>query len=287
MDMARKQSGLPIVAAASCMGAPDRRCVLGPEAVLKAMLQADPALQPHIVRPPQDDGQEALQFFVDQLAGEVAGQMAESERIAVLSGDHSCAIGTWRGVARTLDGPLGLIWIDAHMDAHTTETSPSGQWHGMPVAALLGKGGLGGGAATVRPEHMCLIGVRSFEPDEQALLERLGVRVILMEEVRRIGFEAAMAEAVAIASTGTAGYGLSIDLDGLDPSDAPGVGSPVVGGVRGADLLAALTDLQADPHFKALEVAEYNPVIDVEQRTLQLVLQIINQISGAEHESDH
>ena len=282
INMDGKQSVLKIIAAASGIGAPDQRCALGPEAVMTAL-----GRQGVVVAPSLTEGRVALESYVAELANAAAVLLTTEQRIAILSGDHSCAIGSWRGVSRAVDGPLGLIWIDAHMDAHTPESSPSGHWHGMPVAALLGQGTLGSEGAVIRPQNLCLLGVRSYEAPEAELLQQLGVRVISMDEVNRVGVEAAMAEALVIAKTGTAGYGLSIDLDGLDPADAPGVGSPVVGGVRAAELLPVLAGLDLDAEFRALEVAEFNPVNDVEQRTLQLVLQMLNLISGAANESDH
>ncbi len=280
--MADKKSVLKIIAAASGIGAPDQRCALGPEAVMAAL-----GRQGEVVVPPLSGGRQALQSFVATLATVTAALLETEQRIAILSGDHSCAIGSWRGVSRAVDGSLGLIWLDAHMDAHTPESSPSGYWHGMPVAALLGQGALGNGGAVIRPENLCLLGVRSYEAPEAELLQRLGVRVISMDEVNRLGLAAAMAEALTIARAGTVGYGLSIDLDGLDPADAPGVGSPVVGGIRVAELLPVLADLVLDAQFRALEVAEFNPINDVEQQTLQLVLQMLDLISGAAYESNH
>jgi len=282
INMDDEQSVLKIIAAASGIGAPDQRCALGPEAVMAAL-----GRQGELITPLLTGGRGALESFVAELANAAAVLLNDEQRIAILSGDHSCAIGSWRGVSRAVGGPLGLIWIDAHMDAHTPESSPSGYWHGMPVAALLGQGSLGRAGAVIRPENLCLLGVRSFEAPEAELLQQLGVRVMSMDEVNTVGVEAAMAEALTIARVGTAGFGLSIDLDGLDPADAPGVGSPVVGGIRAAELLPVLASLKIDTQFRALEVAEFNPVNDVEQRTLQLVLQMLNLISGATHESDH
>jgi len=277
-----KKSVLKIIAAASGIGAPDQRCALGPAAVMAAL-----GRQAEVVAPLLSGGRQALESFVARLANATASLLATEQRIAILSGDHSCAIGSWRGVSRVVDGPLGLIWLDAHMDAHTPGSSPSGHWHGMPVAALLGQGVLGSDGAVIRPENLCLLGVRSYEAPEAELLQQLGVRVMTMDEVNRVGLVAAMAEAQAIAKAGTAGYGLSIDLDGLDPTDAPAVGSPVVGGIRAAELLPVLADLARDTQFRVLEVAEFNPVNDVEQQTLQLVLQMLDLISGATYESNH
>lgn len=198
----------------------------------------------------------------------------------VLGGDHSCGIGTWSGAARALRprGALGLVWIDAHMDAHVPATSPTGNLHGMPLACLLGHGDvqlsmLAGTAPALRPEHLCLVGIRSFEEGEAALLARLGVRVIHIDEVGRRGLDAALDEAIAIASRGTAGYGLSIDLDALDPADAPGVGTPVPGGLRASELLDALSAHAGDPRLCALEIAEYNPLHD-DGRTAAVAMQL-------------
>jgi arginase len=161
-------------------------------------------------------------------------------------------------------GPIGLIWIDAHMDSHTFATTPSGQIHGMPLACLLGHGeatltGIDGAEAKLRPEHVCLIGVRSFEVGEAALLHRLGVRVYDMEEIRRRGLSAVFDEALAIVRQGTAGFGVSVDLDALDPAEEPGVGTPVPGGLRRAELADALSHLRGDRGFVAMEIVEYNP----------------------------
>jgi len=198
----------------------------------------------------------------------------------VLGGDHSCGIGTWSGAARALRprGALGLVWIDAHMDAHVPSTSPTGNLHGMPLACLLGHGDVGlsalAGAPALRPEHLCLVGIRSYEEGEAALLARLGVRVIHADEVHRRGLPAALDEAVSIATRGTAGFGVSIDLDALDPADAPGVGTPVPGGLRARDLLDALSGLAGDPRLQALEIAEYNPLHDCGGRTATLATHV-------------
>src|SRR5918996_395349 len=155
----------------------------------------------------------------------------------VVGGDHSCAGGTWTGVARTLPGKLGLVWIDAHMDSHTPATTHTGRLHGMPLAWLLGQSddalyGLSAGVGA--PQHVALIGVRSYEPEEKQRLDRLGVRVFHIEEVHRRGLETVAAEALAIAARGTSGFGVSIDLDAVTPDDAPGVGTPVADGIGGA-----------------------------------------------------
>jgi arginase family enzyme len=134
----------------------------------------------------------------------------------------------------------------------------------MPLACLLGHGdaaltAIDGAEIKLRPAQVCLIGVRSYEAGEAALLHRLGVRVFDMDEVRRRGLTGVFDEALAIVQHGTAGFGVSVDLDALDPEEEPGVGTPVPGGLRRADLAAALSRLRGNPAFIAMEIVEYNP----------------------------
>jgi ornithine--oxo-acid transaminase len=200
----------------------------------------------------------------------------------VLGGDHSCAMGTWRGVAQAARGPIGLIWIDAHLDAHTPQTSHSGRFHGMPLAALLGQGGdtLCVEHAALAPEHVCVIGARSFEPEEAALLAALGVRVFAMPEIARRGLNEVLDEALARVGRGTAGFGVTLDLDALDPADAPGVTTPVSGGVRASDLVAALEAVAAARPI-AVEIAEYDPHRDRDGATARVVEQVAATLLGA------
>jgi arginase len=161
------------------------------------------------------------------------------------------------------------------MDAHTPRTTPSGKLHGMPVACLLGHGeprltAIAGGAR-LDPRRVCLVGVRSFEAEEAALLKRLGVRVFFMSEVRRRGLAAVMKQALAIARGDGGRYGVSLDLDGLDPRDAPGVGLPVAEGIRAADLVRSLSGLARDTSLAAVEIAEYNPYKDRRGATARVV----------------
>jgi arginase len=213
------------------------------------------------------------------LAHAVAQDVPASDLPVVLGGDHAIAIGTWGGVARRMGGaPFGLVWMDAHLDAHTLATTPSQNAHGMSAAVLLGHGmpeflAIAGGV--LRPEHLCYVGVRSYEAAEWALLRRLGVKIFYMEEVRERGLAAVMAEAVRIASTGTAGFGLTIDLDGFDPEDVPGVGLKVAGGMRGADAAAVLRGIGHHPRLRALEIVEYSPELDRGSRTAALVLDLL------------
>lgn len=216
------------------------------------------------------------------LADAVAEAMAGRELPVVLGGDHAIAMGTWGGVARGMRGePFGLIWMDAHLDAHTLATTPSQNAHGMSAAVLLGHGlpeflSVGGGV--LRPEHLCYVGVRSYEVAEWALLRRLGVRIIYMEEVRERGLARVMAEALDIATRGTRGFGLTIDLDGFDPADVPGVGLKVLGGLRGTETSTVLRGIGGDPRLRALEIVEYSPDLDQDQKTARLVLDLLSSI---------
>jgi arginase len=222
------------------------------------------------------------------LANGVEHAIEGDHAVLTLGGDHSCAIGTWSGAANALRprGDLGLVWIDAHMDSHTPQTTPSGNYHGMPVAHLLGKGDPALTSITrrppaIRPEHLAVVGVRSFEPEEPELLYKLGVRVFIMQEVMARGFDAVMEEAIAIASTGTAGYGVSIDLDAIDPSEVPGTGSPVDDGVHADAMLAAIRGLANRTGLVGLEIAEFNPTLDRDDVTLALVRRMIEATYGA------
>ncbi len=215
-----------------------------------------------------------------RLNGELAALVGQSLRAGrlpcVIGGDHSCAVGTWSGAATALKphGTLGLVWIDAHMDSHTPGTSPSGRQHGMPLAALLGQGdhalaGLSDGM--LLPRHVSMIGVRSFEAEEAELLGRLGVTVFGIEEVMRRGLARVMDDALAIATDGTAGYGVTLDLDALDPREVPAVATPASFGIRGDELVRELERVGRDPRLIAFELAEYCPRLDRDGASERLI----------------
>ena len=262
-----------VIGAASGAGAPDPATADGPDALRHYRVFHDTPLQHvewdtilRVSRAEQDTPLHAVAALSARLAAEVEAVLSAGNFPLVVGGDHSCAIGTWSGVHRALAdrGPIGLIWVDAHMDSHTFATTPSGQIHGMPLAALLGHGeaaltAIDGPGAKLHPDQVCLIGVRSYEAGEAALLHQLGVRVFEMDEVRRRGLADVFDEVLAIVRHGTAGFGVSVDLDALDPGEEPGVGTPVPGGLRRAELAAALSRLRGDPSFVAMEIVEYNP----------------------------
>jgi arginase len=220
------------------------------------------------------------------LSDAVAEAMAGGRLPVVLGGDHAVAMGSWGGVWRGMGRqPLGLVWLDAHLDAHTPATTPSMNAHGMSAAALLGHGHpafltICGGA--LRPENLCYIGVRSYEAEEMALLRSLGVRVVLMPEVKARGLADVLAEAQAIATRGTAGFGVTIDLDGFDPADAPGVGLREPDGLRAEATCAALRRLAGHPALQAVEIVEYIPEFDEDRRTAHLVRDLLAALLAPE-----
>jgi len=206
-------------------------------------------------------------------------------RFLVIGGDHSSGIGTWSGAQTAIQphGNLGLIWIDAHLDSHTPETTPSGNIHGMPLACLLGYGdaaftGICHNAPKILPANLCLIGVRSFESGEAELLEKLKVRIYFIDEVKQRGLDTVLNEARELVTKNTVGYGLSIDLDAIDPRDAPGVSAPVANGLCAKELVQALAPFNKDKHLLGVELAEYNPQHDIEHRTAKLSCEIINTL---------
>ena len=238
-------------------------------------LRAGPILSPSRA---ERRKQLAVSKLCGLLASAVTDAMQRGHLPCVLGGDHSCAGGTWTGVARALDGDLGLVWIDAHMDAHTPRTSHTGRLHGMPLAWLLGEDDdplYGLTTGVIKPRHVALIGVRSFEPEERARLDHLGVRVVYMEEVHKRGIGAVLDEAIVIATRGTAAFGVSIDLDVVTPDEAPGVGTPVPDGVSGEELARALEGIGQRSDLAAIELVEYSPRLDPTRRTARVAIEIL------------
>lgn len=206
----------------------------------------------------------------------------DQQLFAVIGGDHSCAIGTWSGVAFACSsrGAIGLIWIDAHLDSHTKETTESGNIHGMPLACLLGYGDpllatIASSKAKLLPQNVAIIGARSFEKGELKLLQILGVRIFFQEEIDSIGISAAFKEAHRIATNGTVGYGLSIDMDAFDPSEVPGVGTAVANGLSVNPFCSALTKYSVDPALLGIEVVEFNPHLDRYDLTKDAIVKLL------------
>lgn len=286
--MTRKIS---VIGAACGYGAQEPGCQDGPE-VLRAFgfleQLRDAGVEYHwdgilhLPPAPQEPPLSLVSRLCTDLAARVRQTLASGNFPLVLGGDHSCAIGTWSGVKAALPEPdrLGLIWIDAHMDSHTFATTPSNAIHGMPLACLLGYGDarlthIASPHKKLLPQDICLIGTRSFEESEARLLRQLGVRIFFMEEIRARGMEAVWREALSIVQRDTAGFGISLDLDALDPAEEPGVGSPVPGGLLKHRLAGMLDTLRDNPGLLAMEIVEYNPYLDTRFVTAQAVCELV------------
>lgn len=288
---AKKCSRVRIIGAASGVGAQDAGCEDGPVAFHHS--QAWHQIEHHpwldwgrTLFVSRGESHARAAWIADlcrRLADEVALALSEKVFPLVIGGDHSVAIGTWSGVARFVGAPLGLLWIDAHLDSHTPETSHSGAIHGMPLACLLGRGdkrllNIGLPGAQVSAVHTAVLGPRSYEPEEISFLKAQGVRIFMQEEILRRGFADCASEALAIVAAAPAGYGVTLDLDVLDPRLAPGVGSPEPDGLGVAEVRAALRRISRMPGLRALEIVEYNPDRDRHGITAELISDLIAEM---------
>jgi arginase len=218
---------------------------------------------------------------VRELADLVERTCRAGDMPIVLGGDHSIALGTLAGIARAGRRP-GVIWMDAHGDMNTPATTPSGNVHGMPLAVAVGLCG------DPFPEELCasvdgpsavLVATRSVDNGERANIDRAGVTAITMADIDRLGMAGAMERAIAIASKGD-GIHLSLDMDAIDPDEAPGVGTPVRGGLTYREAQLAMEMLAASGKLGSIEVAEVNPILDQGNRTAQLAVELIASALG-------
>jgi arginase len=206
----------------------------------------------------------------------------------VLGGDHSLSIGSVGAVARHFrerGESIGLIWVDAHADMNSPETTPSGNVHGMSLAVLLGHGHarlveLFGATADVRPENVSVLGARELDAGEQALISELGVRVFTMSEIDERGLGVCMEEALERANDGTSGFHLSFDLDVLDPRVAPGVGTPIQGGLTYREGHLVCEKAARSGRLVSLEMVELNPVLDDRNHTAQMAVGLVASALG-------
>ena len=200
----------------------------------------------------------------------------------VLGGDHSVAAGTVAGVAefyRRQEQKIGLVWIDAHSDINTPATSPSGNVHGMPLAAIMGLGppelaNIFGFSPKVLPENCVIVGVRDIDSFEKENIRKAGVEVFTMRDIDERGMRAVMEEALRMAGRGTAGYHISLDMDWIDPEDAPGVGTPVRGGATYREAHLAMEIIADHARMLSFEIVEVNPVIDEHNQTADLAVEL-------------
>jgi len=280
------------------LGQSRRGVDMGPSAVRVAGLEARLEELGHIV---EDGGNVAVAIPEQKKAGDphakylkeiTATCTKEAELVVktleagivplVLGGDHSVGAGTVSGVAefyRRQDQKIGLIWIDAHTDINTPESSPSGNVHGMPLAAIMGLGppelaNILNFSPKVNPDNCVLVGVRDIDAIERENVRRSGIHVFTMRDIDERGMRNVMETAVGIAGDGTVGYHVSLDMDWVDPEDAPGVGTPVRGGATYREAHLAMEIIADHGQMLSFEIVEVNPVIDEHNRTADLAVEL-------------
>ncbi len=225
---------------------------------------------------------------VTRVSEELAAKVKEVLEIdhfpIILGGDHSIAIGSIAGVTQSVK-KLGVIWFDAHGDFNTAETTPSGNIHGMPLACSLGIGhekltNVAGFSPKVKPENVVIVGVRSIDLDERRLLKEHNVKVYDMHQIDKLGIARVMEEAINIASNGTDGIHLSLDLDSIDPDMCPGVGTPVLGGVTYREGHLAMEMLYQSGKVISCDLVEVNPILDESNKTARTAVDLVCSLLG-------
>ena len=287
------------------LGQSRRGVDMGPSALRAAGLQARLETLGHTV---DDSGNVPVAIAETQNAGDARAKYlkeiaatcaAHARRVVealeagatplVLGGDHSVAAGTVAGMAefhRRHDRKIGLVWFDAHTDINTPETTLSGNVHGMPLAALMGLGpaelgSLAGFSARVAPENVALVGIRDVDAAESGNIRRAGITAVYtMRDIDERGMRSVVEEALHRAGTGTAGYHVSMDVDWIDPAEAPGVGSPVRGGVTYREAHLAMEIIADDRRMLGFEIVEVNPIIDERNRTADLAVELCMSAFG-------
>ena len=220
----------------------------------------------------------------ETLADKVNGVIGSGDFPLIFGGDHSIAIGTLAGVSPHYEN-LGVIWYDAHGDLNTGDTSPSGNIHGMPLAVSLGIGhealtSIGQSSPKIKPENIVIIGARSLDEGERELIKEKGIKVYTMHEIDRLGMTKVMEESIDYLKGRTDGVHLSLDLDGLDPSDAPGVGTPVLGGISYRESHLAMEMLEESGLITSAEFVEVNPILDEKNKTATVAVALMGSLFG-------
>jgi arginase len=280
------------------LGASRRGVDMGPSAVRVAGLQARIKQLGHQVedfgnipvkQPEEMSYGEKRAKYIEEIAdackdlGEaVQKSLAEDYMPLVLGGDHSIAAGSISGVAahfRKDKKNIGCIWLDAHSDMNTPETSPSGNVHGMPLSGIMGYGteelyDLFGFKPKIEPQNVVLVGVRDLDSHEKKFIKKLGVKAFTMREIDERGMREVMSDALKYAMDDTDGIAVSLDMDFVDPSDAPGVGTPVRGGVTYREAHLAMEMIADSEAMVSMEIVEINPVIDEHNRTALLAVEL-------------
>lgn len=219
-----------------------------------------------------------------RLSQVVTRALGSDEFPLVLGGDHSIALGTWAGLA-AVGRNEGLIWIDAHGDFNTSETTPSGNIHGMPFAALVGLGderlvNLGGHGAKANPKHSVLVGIRDLDPGEKKLIAKSGVRYFTMRDIDEMGIRKVMDEAIAITGKNGRKIHVSFDIDVMDPAFAKGTGTPSPGGMSYREAHLAMEMVADTGQLQSMEMVEVNPLLDDQNKTGELAVGLIASALG-------
>jgi arginase len=289
MSTARERAGrVDIIGVPMDLGADRRGVDMGPSAVRYARLQEQLRAQGfeeivdrgNLTVPDRElAGLEAadpryfsiIQSVCEELATRVESSVREGARPIVLGGDHSIAMGTLAGLRRARGAPAGVIWFDAHADINSPRTSPSGNVHGMPVYYAAQAGDLD-------PRRSVLIGLRDVDAGEKETIRALGIAAFTMSDVDRLGMEGVIERALEIVGEGP--LHVSFDMDAIDPSEAPGVGTPVKGGITYREAHLALEELAARGNLRSLEIAEINPILDRSNATAILAVELILSALG-------
>jgi arginase len=283
----------------------ERRGVdMGPSAVRAAGLnsalknlghEVEDAGNIHVKIPEEQDFGDKCAKYLNEIA-ETCQEVAERiyQTLAAdffplsLGGDHSIAIGTLAGVSkfyRARGESVGCIWIDAHADMNTPETSPTGNVHGMPFAATLGFGppaltNIFGYAPKIQGSHCALVGVRDLDQRERCVVRESGVHVFTMRDIDEYGMRHVMEKALGVASLDTAGFAVSFDVDVVDPDEAPGVGTPVRGGITFREAHLAMEMIADTKKMLSLEIVEVNPILDILNKTATLGVGLVTSALG-------
>jgi len=226
----------------------------------------------------------------ERVRKETHAALSANQTPIIIGGDHCVAVGSIAGASQWLaksptPGPMGLVWIDAHADLNTPETSPTGNIHGMPLSAVLGDGhaslvSLGGKGPKVRPENVALIGIRTLDAQEKHTCKKSGIRYFTMREIDERGMAAVMKDAIAAVTAGTSGVHLSFDMDAIDPLYAPGVSTSVTGGLSYREAHLALEMLADTGKLLSMDFVELNPMRDHEHKTAELTVELVQSALG-------
>jgi len=227
---------------------------------------------------------EPIVLVCEELAGTVTSILQEGDFPLVLGGDHSIALGSVSGVANAHKN-IGVLWIDAHADFNTDETTPSGNIHGMILASLAGLGNssltnVGGWSPKVHTESIVIVGARDLDAGEKELLRTHSIHVFTMSDIDQLGISEVMRQALTIAGQNNDGIHLSLDMDGLDPREAPGVGTPVRGGLSYREAHLAMELIADTGKLLSMDVVEVNPILDRENATALLAVELVLSALG-------